>query len=59
MGNNKPADVIKCRRCPVAYHLECLPRNILSTISKERGKRIWIARGKDADGVQTSFVTEA
>lgn len=34
----------------MAYHMECVPKYILSTVNKERGKRIWIAKGRDAEG---------
>ena len=49
MSHDKAAEVLKCRRCPMAYHLECLPKKIMGTMNK-LGKRVWIAKGKDADG---------
>ena len=49
-NSTENSELIKCRRCPVAYHMECIPKSILSTINKERGKRLWIARGRDAEG---------
>ena len=42
-------EVIGCRRCPMAYHEECLPLALSVTRTWEFGKRVWIS-GVDEDG---------
>ncbi len=36
-------EIIGCRRCPVAYHEECLPLALSTTRHQHFGKRVWIA----------------
>ena len=50
VGDTDDAELIPCRRCPVAYHMECIPKQIMSSKHKARGKRVWIAKGRCADG---------
>jgi len=36
--------VIPCRRCPRAYHQECIPKKLFSIgRGKNKGQRVWIA----------------
>jgi len=42
-------EIIGCRRCPVAYHKECLPLSLVVTRNRAFGKRVWIS-GVDEEG---------
>jgi hypothetical protein len=41
--DNTEGGIIGCRRCPIAYHEECLPLAVLVTRNREFGRRVWIA----------------
>ena len=44
-ANDEPEEpLIECRRCPVAYHEECIPLNLMATRSRQFGKRVWLAK---------------
>ena len=49
--NLEPSEpLIECRRCPVAYHEECIPLALLATRSKPNGKRVWLAKSEHRRG---------
>ena len=44
-ANDEPDEpLIECRRCPVAYHEDCIPLNLMATRSRQFGKRVWLAK---------------
>ncbi|BDA49308.1 probable histone-lysine N-methyltransferase, H3 lysine-36 and H4 lysine-20 specific isoform at N-terminal half [Coccomyxa sp. Obi] len=45
-GTEEKGEVIQCRRCPVAYHVGCLPKTIL----KSPVTRVWITKKYDSEG---------
>ena len=48
-NDNSEGPIIECRRCPIAYHKDCIPLNLWLTRSgSSAAQRVWLAQPEDS-----------